>query len=333
MKKILILTITTLFIISLLPFSSIASLSEDLNIETKKAFTNVSFSNKTDEEIFEEKMEAFSLSDKMRDMIKKQAFDAVVKSSSISTSSSFFIESNNNLIQTDKNTYKNRVKTVKAEKEKILTRLQKPNLDYRTIATTNTTGESEAQYILDSGTLNMVIMLITSDNIHYTCLGVFQWETMPLRRHTDAFGLTRGDNLTIIGNSASGAITKYYSATNSSPISGDTTSHHQDISYEYEDLKHSTDGHAIEFNMPNNYAIETMSYLYNEVLGCISYDGMIGVDNIVSANHFAVYAHENISIALNSINFSISFPKSFSIGFPYFESYYIQRNTNHTWIR
>ncbi len=78
MKKILTLTIAALFIISLLPFSSLASFSEDLDIETKEVFTNVSFSNKTDEEIFEEKMEAFSLSDKMLDMIKKQAFDAVL---------------------------------------------------------------------------------------------------------------------------------------------------------------------------------------------------------------------------------------------------------------
>lgn len=338
MKKILILTITTLLIVSLLPFSSLASFSEDLDIETKEVFTNASFANKTDEEVFEEKMEVFSLSDKMRDMIKKQAFDAVVSSNSITTSSSFFIESDNELIQTDKNTYKNRVKTVKAEQKQILTRLQKPDLNYRTLATTNTTGNSEIQYTLDSGTLNMVIMLITSDNINYTCLGVFQWETMPLNRYTDAFGLTRGNNLSITGNCVSGAVTEYYSEINTSSTGTTTTVHQNDIPYSFGDLKNSTDGHAIEFNVPVSYTIpnsstQSISIIYSEMLGCISYEGAVQLENIITANHFAAYAHKTISLGINGIDFSVSFPTSFTINFNIFKDTYTQKSTFHTWYR
>ncbi|MBQ7294676.1 MAG: hypothetical protein IJW86_00615 [Clostridia bacterium] len=184
----------------------------------------------------------------------------------------------------------------------------------------------------------MTIMLITSDNINYTCLGVFQWETMPISRYKDAFGLTRGTNLSIVNNSASGAITEYYSEINTS-LSGTTTIPHQnDVSYNYQDLEHSSDGHAMEFNIPVSYVIpssstQSLSIIYNEMLGCISYNGMIGLDNIVSANHFSVYAHKIKTVSLQYIDFSVSFPTSFTIGGFAITDTYIQRSTNHTWIR
>lgn len=274
-------------------------------------------------------------------MIKKQAFNAVVLSNSISASSSYYMENEGELIQTNKLTYKDRVKEVKAEKEQVLSRLQNPDLSYRALATNSTAStDPEISYNIDSGTLTITILLITSDNINYTCVGIFQWETMPAKRYTDAFGLTRGNNLTIIGNSATGGLAEYYTKTNATAYNITTTEHNSDIPYDFEDLKQSTDGygHAMEFDVPNNSLTmysetESLRIVYNEMLGVISYRGMVAVDNVVSANNSVTYAHKTKNLTFTSIDFSISFPASFSLGGLKIEDTYIQRSTNHTWIR
>lgn len=66
------------------------------------------------------------------------------------------------------------------------------------------------------------------------------------------------------------------------------------------------------------------------MMGMILYDGFIDSTSTSGANHWATYAHQEVDLAINGINFSVPFSGGFDVTW---EWPYEQATDEHTWRR
>lgn len=63
---------------------------------------------------------------------------------------------------------------------------------------------------VNSGKLNLLIIVASADNVNYVAMALFNWETLPIFRGKDAFGITRDTDMKVKEKSASGGYSYFY---------------------------------------------------------------------------------------------------------------------------
>ena len=259
-------------------------------------------------------------------------FDDICDAQTISTKSSYYVETNDgsSLCQTTKDIYDT---TVKEEKEK----LAKKRFDIESTMQERSSGNIDFSEgvtgTVDKGTLNIVILLVSNDNINFVCTAIFQWETMPSARHTDAFGLARDDNTIVDEHSASGLYTISYTKSQLSGIGSEINEYHETTEFDFDEVITSPDGYAIEVDLREDVASTSYPYttiLYTEMIGMVMYEGCIVESSRNGANHWGVYAHKKMDLVFNGIDFSLPISTGFSVNW---EWTYEQKCEEHTWER
>lgn len=293
-------------------------------------FQNQNNSGKSDSEIIKEKMNAANISDAYFNYISKNIASEIKNATEIITITSYYIESSEGeMVKTSSEQYKSRVKAVKEmqrfEKEKRIDEINRSGGAFVS------NGNSA---VFNGGTLNIAVVLVTSNGTDYSCSGLFQWETLPSKRHKDAFGLSRDTNTSVYANTAFGeyAITHEYSF-----MSGLTYQTSESTSYthvSFNELEASSTGYAFEYTIPIDSHDEQYpysSFVYTEIAGGLTYEGHVTQPSVTtSVNHWATYAHQKLSLLFNGINFSYPFNMGFTITFGFA---YDQLIDEHLWLR
>lgn len=333
MKKILsiIVSILTLFSMLCIPASA-ESNTDDLSVNNTVTFNNRSYSNLSKEELFTQKLAAVGISEDYYEVLSKKMFDDICNAQTISTKSSYYVESNDgsSLHQTTKDLYDI---AVKEEKEKLAQKSFDINATIQGRSSGNSDFSKGVTGTVNKGTLNIVILLVSNDNINFVCSAIFQWETMPSARHTDAFGLARDDNTLVDAHSANGMYTVSYTRSQLSGIDAEINEYHETTEFDFDEVIVSPDGYAIEVDLREDVASNSYPYttiLYTEMIGMVMYEGCIVDSSRNGANHWAVYAHKKLDLVFNGIDFSLPISTGFSINW---EWTYEQKCDEHTWER
>ncbi len=311
--------------------------TNDLSVRENFSFNDNNYENLTCQEKFEKKLEATGVSTDYYDLLSRVSLEKISEAKSISTISSYYIETEDGkeLLQTKKDKY---LEVVKEEKERI------KNVEMQTaeIRKAQTTGRALSDVLfaspgntatINKGTLNMVIFLYSEDGTNFTSLGIFQWETMPSARHKDAFGLTRDSTTSVIPQSAIAEYSKTYIISYFSDSNYIVSEHEDIVELYFNDLEASSTGYAFDFELGIDSSSNTYPYYsvrYKEMIGVLSYDGIVNNQNISTVNHWATYAHKRLRLLFNGIDFSIPFGAGFSITWGWS---YNQLIEEHIWRR
>ena len=328
MKRFLsiITIISLLFAFVILPVNANQSITQnDLSITETLKF-NSEDSSASSDKTAENRLEKFALSPKMKEMMLKNFSDKIISADTISMKTNFYVQDDiGTLSQVTESDYET---TVKEQKQKISENEKKIKENIEKIQENRSVGlmdidwgdhffpSTGSQKVIDKGTLKLVIMIL-ADGGTFFCAGVFQWETMPKSRHTDAFGLTRDVNNTVKAKSACGCYeyTRTQSYMNINEYVTTETTVEKEITFN--DLKLSSNGYgyAYEIELNPNYKQTEYPYAsetYSELTGFLSFEGYLN-NNANKSDFWATYAHQKWLITFGGIDFSAPFSAGFSI--------------------
>ena len=331
MKRFIAIIIALMLTLSSVTIVNASDIPKDLSEIKTKTFDDENYKRLSEEDVFYSKLDEIGLSSSYQSLLYRKMFSEICNAKTISTITSYYVESNEDILQTTKETYE---ETVIKEKNNIILKEKKSKEQASQRGSQNIILSPGATDEINQGTLNIVILLVSSNNIDFTCAAMFQWETMPSARHNDAFGLSRdGSTTSVVAQSACGAYDIYCRTSYLSGTDYVTYDYVESNEVGFADLKSSPDGYAYEFQLPpdstqSNYPYANSTITFYEAAGVLMYDGNINNNNILSVNHWATYGHKRFSILVDSIDFSIPFSAGFSIKFL---GYYNQLTEEHTW--
>lgn len=186
---------------------------------------------------------------------------------------------------------------------------------------------------VNSGKLNLLIIVASADNVNYVAMALFNWETLPIFRGKDAFGITRDTDMKVKEKSAGGGYSYFYEIRRPDNSYKEREEFHE-LSYgalKQDDRKY---GYAYEFRLRSN--VKSNDPLlpqtrHNSMLGFVSYEGYVSSSTIRGVNHWATYAHQNVKLVVDpSFHFGLPFSSAFSVTFG-FGWTYKQVNEEHDW--
>ena len=332
MKRFISIIIALALAISSVIIANASDQPKDLSVIMTTTFDDCNYEKLSDKEIFSQKLNDIGISSSYHNLLSRKMFSEICNAKTISTITSYYIETEDDgkITQTTKEKY---IESVLKEKNNIAKREKEIKAQVTQRASDNIFISPGMTSEINKGTLNIVILLVSSNNIDFTCAALFQWETMPSARHKDAFGLTRDSTTSVVAQSASGAYDKIYTISRLSGTNYVTTEYTDSCEIKFSDLESSSNGYAYEFDLGidavgNIYPYNTTTH--KEMIGLLMYDGNVNNNNIISVNHWATYGHKRFSILADGIDFSIPFSTGFSIKFG---GYYNQLIEEHTWRR
>lgn len=337
MKKIIsgfiiLIMALTLASVSLKTVSKAMEINEDKTSKTTIVFDKAFFGKMSNNETFKLKMEELKVSSNLYKIISLQMYDDICKANEVIIENSYYIElDDGSLMQTTKEKYLTQVKENKKYIQE-MNQYMKNKLSNK-VSLYTTIGSSGNTEKINNGTLNLAIILITDDNISYSCGCLFNWETMPLARHKDAIGLSRDGNVSFEPKSACGTViySYDYSYLSSKEYVKEKIDEVKQIPFNQ--MKSSTTGYAFDFKLGEDSAGQNYPYYnvsYTGMTGSVYYKGEVNNKSITSVNHWATYAHKNLGLSIDDIDFSIPFEKKFSIKLAW---RYTQLREEHLWRR
>lgn len=283
----------------------------------------------------QKKLEPFDIPQDVLKRLPQDQLQKLSEATEVIVQSSYYLEpdsGNQPLMQVDQETYQAALREDRARRAAFAHQLEIDEgsaiaafsiLDPSMGTTANVNG----------GKLNLLIILGSADNVNYVAAAIFNWETMPLFRGKDAFGITRDTDTKVNENSASGGYSYYYQLRKPNNTYEDKEEYH-DLSFANlkQDEKHY--GYAYEFrvlsDVPSSDPARPQTR-HTSMLGFVSYEGYIGSNTVRGVNHWATYAHQNVKVIVDpSFHFNVPFSGGFSmtIGFAWT---YDQLTEEHNW--
>lgn len=339
MKRLLssIVIISLLVAIVILPIKANPSAAEnDLSI-TK----TLDFQSEDSDKTAENRLEKFALSPKMKKLMLDRFSDKISSADTISIKTDFYVQENNGmLLQVTESDYE---AAVKEQKQKISENERQIKENIEKAQKSRSFGAMNLDWgdrcflptgnrrVIDRGTLKLVFIIL-SEGKSFFCVGLFQWETMPKSRYTDAFGLTRNINTTVDGKSENG----YFEYKRTfSYLSGDEyVTDEKTIGKElgFNDLKLNSDGYGYAYDfelMPDVRMAEypCTSTVYSDLTGFLCFKGWLN-DNASQTDFQLAYAHQKWRITFGGIEFSRPYVRGFS---PKFAPAYEQLEEEYVW--
>lgn len=313
-KNISILLIVVLLIISVMKSVTYAAnvLFPVKSVKTQVEFDQTDYINLNDEEIFEKKLKEMNISEKYHNLLKREFFNEIVNSVSMSEEKSFYVEQDDaSLKKVTESEFKN---TVRLEKEILKTFNEAIKNDES--FSRGLVSSPGVQNEINSGTLSLSILVVTNNDLSFTAMGLFGWETMPSHRDTDAFGISYDSNIADNSQSARGGVEFNYVLTTSVGTQISTTTSFTETVFDSSGVNKSPDGYAIEFYLPENIftddALTTYNQVYTDGIGFVAYEGVVNNNYVSAVKNYATYAHEKISLLGNGLDYTESFVEGFS---------------------
>lgn len=339
MKRLLpsIVIISLLVAIVILPINANPSVAEnDLSI-TK----TLDFQGEDSDKTAENRLEKFALSPKMKKLMLDRFPDKISSADTISVKTDFYVQENNGtLLQVTESDYEAAVKEQKiSENERrIKADIEKAQKSRSFGSIALDWGErcflpTGNRRVPDKGTLKLVFIIL-SESKSFFCVGLFQWDTMPKSRYTDAFGLTRNINTTVDGKSENG----YFEYKRTfSYLSGDEyVTDEKTIEKElgFNDLKLNSNGYgyAYDFELMPDVRMAEYPYtstVYSDLTGFLCFEGWLN-DNAGQTDFRLAYAHQKWRITFGGIEFSRPYVRGFS---PKFAPAYEQLEKEYIWTK
>ena len=320
----------------LLPVQA-AELEEEpqTSIETV-TYQNTEYQNLSVSETVEKKLAPFSLSNEIIQRLSEEKLELIQHATQITAKSTYYVESS--LFPGQMNAV-NEDEYVEAVRESKIAQLESFKAAQEQLQTTRS-ALSDSVILspgnsgkLNGGTLHLVILMIATGR-EYGVAGIFQWETLPIFRAKDAFGLSRDVTTSVIPRSASGCYSYTYNF--SQTVNGKYVTEAREDVYDvaYNELKQDGKGYgyAIEFGLPVSSISPDpwgASTHYLSATGFVFFEGKVNNSSTTSVNHFATYAHKCIGYFLNGIDFSLPFGLGFSIDWGDWS--YVQLREEHIW--
>lgn len=341
MKRLLssIVIISLLIAIVILPIKANPSVAEnDLSI-TK----TLDFQSEDSDKTAENRLEKFALFPKLKKLMLDRFPDKISSADTISIKTDFYVQENNGtLSQVTESDYE---AAVKEQKQKISENERRIKADIEKTQKSRSFGSMNLDWedrcflpagnrrVIDKGTLKLVFIIL-SEGKSFFCVGLFQWDTMPKSRYTDAFGLTRNINTTVDGKSENG----YFEYKRTSLyLSGDKyVTDEKTIGKElgFNDLKLNSDGYGYAYDfelMPDVRMAEYpyTSVVYSDLTGFLCFEGWLN-DNASQTDFQLAYAHQKLGITFGGIEFSRPYVRGFS---PKFAPAYEQLEKEYIWTK
>lgn len=341
MKRLLpsIVIISLLVAIVILPINANPSVAEnDLSITE-----TLDFQSEDGDKTAENRLEKFALSPKMKKLMLDRFSDKISSADTISVKTDFYVQENNGtLSQVTESDYEAAVKEQKQKisenERRIKENIEKTQKSRNFGSIALDWGErcfppTGNQSVPDKGTLKLVFIILSEDKSFF-CVGLFQWETMPKSRYTDAFGLTRNINTTVDGKSENG----YFEYKRTfSYLSGDEyVTDEKTIGKElgFNDLKLNSNGYgyAYDFELMPDVRLAEYPYtstVYSDLTGFLCFKGWLN-DNASQTDFQLAYAHQKWRITFGGIEFSRPYVRGFS---PKFAPAYEQLEKEYIWTK
>lgn len=343
MKRFLsiITIISLLFAFVILPVNANQSITQnDLSITETLKF-NSEDSSVSSDKTAENRLEKLGLSPKMKKMMLDRFSDEISSAETISIKTDFYVQKDDGtLSQVTESDY---TVAVKEQKQKISENEKKIKENIEKIQENRcvdlmdidwgdhffpSTGN---QKTIDKGTLKLVIMIL-SEGRSFFCAGMFQWETMPKSRYTDAFGFTRDVNTTLDAKSQSGYFEYKHTYSYLNGSESVTTEKTIEKEIGFNDLQFSSGGYGYAYKIGLSLDNQQTEYpymknTYSDLTGFLCYRGWLN-DNVSKANFWATYAHQKWFVTFGGIDFSIPFSAGFSINL---SAAYEQLVEEHLW--
>lgn len=282
------------------------------SVKTQIEFDRNDYIDLNDEEIFDKKLEEMNISEKYHDLLRREFFNEIVNSVSMSEEKSFYVEQDDaSLKKVTEDEFKNRVRL-----EKEILKAFNEAIKHDEAYTRSIASSPGVQNDINNGTLALTILVVADSDGTFTAMGLFGWETMPSHRDTDAFGISYDSNIADYPQTARGGAEFNYTLTTSAGTQVSTTTGFTESTFDSSSVKKSPDGYAIEFYLPENIftndALTTYNHVYTDGIGFVAYEGIVNNSYVSGVKNFATYAHEKISLAGNSLDYSESFVEGFS---------------------
>lgn len=288
-------------------------------------------------ETAEKKLASLALSSEMIRQLSADKLELIQNATQITAKSTYYVESSlfpGQMDTVDENAYAQAVKERKLAQQETFETMREQVQAARAPLSDIVIPSPGNSGKLNGGTLHLVILLISAGR-EYGVAGIFQWETLPIFRATDAFGLSRDTTTSVIPQSASGCYSYTYNISYTNEKLQYVTESREDVyDVPYNELKQdgSGYGYAMEFGIPVS-SISSQphgtSTHYLSATGFVFFEGKVNNSSTTSVNHFATYAHKRIAYFFNGIDFSLPFGMGFSIDMGDWS--YAQLREEHLW--
>ncbi|MCI6400258.1 MAG: hypothetical protein SPF51_03320 [Candidatus Fimivicinus sp.] len=330
-----ILMAAVLSCVFFMPVQAQTSNSVDLAVTRSATYHQSDDQGLTAENALEQKLEPLGVPGGALKHLPQEQLQKLSEATEIIVQSSYYLEpdsENQPLMQVDRDTYQKALKEDQVRRAAFERQLKTGEVGAVTpFSILNPSTGTTAN--VNGGKLNLLIILGSADNVNYVVAAIFNWETLPIFRGKDAFGITRDTDTKVKEKSASGGYSYYYQIRRPDNTYEDREEYH-DLSYsnlKQDDRKY---GYAYEFrllsNIPSSDPLLPQTR-HNSMLGFVAYEGYVSSTSIRGVNHWATYAHQNVKLVADpSFNFSVPFSSAFSVTFG-FGWTYKQVNEEHDW--
>ena len=337
MKKGTILSVIMTIFLCCTAFPSVQAKGvqpKELSVVKSLQYAPSDYRGKEPLEAMKEKLKPFDIPEAVIRHLPQSKLQKLSEATEISVQSSYYIEPllpYQPLVQVDQATYRAALKKDQIAKAESERRLQAGAASQASIVL----DPSEGLFTdVNGGKLNLMLLLGSADRVNYVMMAIAQWESLPLFRGKDAFGLTRDTDTKVNEQSASGGYSYFYQIRRPDNTYEDREEFHE---VPYVDLAQDKNNHgyAYEFRLlsdiPSSDDALRPTTRHTQVAAFVTYDGYVASSDVRGVNHWATYAHQNIKIVFDpSFHFDVPFSGGFSMTFG-FAWAYTQKCDEHNW--